>query len=77
MVEKQDRKQENWGKNSNFDKIIKEIAFFDFCRSSGKSLSLEKAFFRVEKSHFPHGKRPFSTESIFPCGKMPKGLFHI
>ena len=58
-------------------KIIKEIAFFDFCRSSGKSLSLEKTFFRVEKSHFPHGKRPFSRESIFPCGKMPKGLFSI
>lgn len=36
IVEKQNWKRENWKKNSNFDKMIKEIAFFYFCRSSGK-----------------------------------------
>ena len=31
-----------------------------------KDLSLEKAFFRVEKSHFPHGKRVFTAKVFFP-----------
>ena len=68
MVEKQDWKRENWGKNSNIDKIIKEIAFFWFLPFKWK-----KPFSR--ESFFPCGKIPFSTRK--KGLSLEKAFFHV
>ena len=72
MVEKQGWKWKNWGKNTNFDKIIKEIAFLNFAIQVEKGLSLEKAFFHVEKcqeAFFPFDFQMNYSEIKYPCCK--------